>query len=97
MEQPSACPGDKPRVEYYMLKDDFMAPVYEIDFSNQTWRLVGSRIGVVDAGGSISSDGGSRFLTDKYLRVWKVADDGPISRFSLDCPAASQEMLSGES
>lgn len=57
-------------VRYFLRERDILAPVYAADFGAMTWRLVASKIGVVDDVGGEMPDGGARFLSPDFAEVW---------------------------
>jgi hypothetical protein len=72
--------------EFYLRASDPFSPVYEVDHDAQTWKLVASSFGVLDVGGSISSDGGAMFKSAKFTQVWKKAEGDGTVTFTRDQP-----------
>lgn len=73
-------------LEYYLRRNDPLDPVYEVDTAAQTYRMVASRIGVVASVGGSMPDGGARFRSDDFERVYPKRVQGNVITFTPDVP-----------
>lgn len=76
-------------LDYYLRLNDPLAPVYEVDTKANTYRMVASRIGVVDGVGGSMPDGGAEFRTDRFAQVWPAGEEDGVTRFTREQPQQS--------
>jgi hypothetical protein len=78
-------------MEYYLRINDPLAPVYEVDPAANTFRMAGSRIGVIEGVGGEMPDGGATFRTEAFARVWMKRDGEGSVTFTRDQPETTHD------
>jgi hypothetical protein len=61
--------------EFYLRLNDPLAPVYAVNFETNTYRMVASKIGVVQDIGGTMPDNGAVFRTERFTQVWPNGTD----------------------
>lgn len=78
-------------VEFFLRLNDPLNPVYAVDLATKTYKVVASRIGVVNGVAGNMPDGGAIFRGDGFARVWPVSDvDGRV-RYTRKDPSLNKE------
>ncbi|KAA0678093.1 hypothetical protein [Roseomonas genomospecies 6] len=81
--------------DFYLRKGDPLDPVYEVDMEAGTWRLVASRIGVVAGVGGAMADGGARFRSADFERVYPKAESDNVVTYTTTAPTDANKAKLG--